>query len=59
MLQPLNKDKFEYELQVLVNQANQEELELDYVYDALNRQALIAETILRLSIERAYKERFN
>ena len=54
----MNSNEFEYELQRLVHLANQEEVPIDYVYDALNRQTIIAETILRLSIEKAYKERF-
>jgi hypothetical protein len=49
---------FEIRLQELVFQANQEEIPLDYVYSILNRQTIIAETILRLNIEKAYKERF-
>lgn len=51
-------DDFEVALQNLFSIANEEELPIDYIYDILNRQALIAETILRLSIEKAYKERF-
>lgn len=51
-------EDFEYLIQSLVKRANEEELPIDYVYDILNRQAIIAETILKLSIEKAYKERF-
>jgi len=51
-------DDFEYEIQRLVHLANQEEIPIDDIYNVLNRQTIIAETILRLSIEKAYKERF-
>lgn len=51
----MTADDFEVKLQELVHQANQEEIPIDDVY---SRQVLIVETILRLSIEKAYKERF-
>jgi len=54
----MTADDFEVKLQELVHQANQEEIPIDDVYSILDRQVLIAETILRLSIEKAYKERF-
>lgn len=54
----MTEDDFEYRLQQLVHEANAEEIPIDYIYSILNRQTMIAETILRLSIEQAYKERF-
>ncbi len=55
----MTEDEFEYRLQKLVHEANAEEVPIDYIYSILNRQTIIAETILRLSIEKAYKERFH
>jgi hypothetical protein len=49
---------FETAIQDLFRKANEEELPIDYIYDILHRQALIAETILKVGIEMAYKERF-
>jgi hypothetical protein len=49
---------FEVELQRLVQEANTAGIPIDDVYNALHGQALIAETILKLEIEQAYKERF-
>lgn len=54
----MTPEDFEYRLQKLVHEANSEEIPIDYIYSILNRQTMIAETILRLSIEMAYKERF-
>lgn len=54
----MTEDEFEYRLQKLVHEANAEEVPIDYIYSILNRQTIIAETILRLGIEQAYKERF-
>lgn len=54
----MTENDFEYQLQKLVHEANAEEVPIDYVYSILNRQTIIAETILRLGIEQAYKERF-
>ena len=51
-------EDFELAIQQLFAKANEEELPIDYIYDILHRQALIAETILKLGIEMAYKERF-
>lgn len=51
--------EFDIKIQEVVNQANQGELEIDYIYSVLNRQTIIAETILKLSIEKAYKQRFD
>ena len=55
----MNEIDFEVELQDLVHRANREEVPIDYIYSILNRQTIIAETILRLGIEKAYKERFH
>lgn len=54
----MTEQDFEVKVQQLVHEANREEVAIDHVYSILNRQALIAETILRLSIEKAYKSRF-
>jgi hypothetical protein len=54
----MTADEFKYKLQQLVHEANVEEIPIDDVYSILDRQTIIAETILRLSIESAYKERF-
>jgi hypothetical protein len=51
-------EQFELTIQHLFAKANEEELPIDYIYDILHRQALIAETILKVGIEMAYKERF-
>jgi len=51
-------EEFEVDIQKLFTKANEEELPIDYIYDVLHRQALIAETILKVGIEMAYKERF-
>ena len=59
MLSQMTEVDFEIELQDLVHRANCEEVPIDYIYSILNRQTIIAETILRLSIEKAYKERFH
>lgn len=40
------------------NRANRADLDIGDVYHVLNGQKIIAETILKLSIENAYKERF-
>jgi hypothetical protein len=54
----MNIEQFEQAIQNLFHKANEEELPIDYIYDVLHRQALIAETILKVGIEMAYKERF-
>lgn len=54
----MTESDFEYKLQQLVKEANTEEIPIDDIYSILNRQTILAETILRLSIEKAYKERF-
>ena len=55
----MTKDDFELAIQKLFAQATQEELEIDSIYSVLHGQALIAETILKLSIEQSYKARWN
>ncbi len=50
---------FEWKLQKLLHEANAAGVQIDDVYKALNGQTLIAETLLKLEIEQAYKERFN
>lgn len=54
----MTANDFELKLQQLFSEANAEEIPIDYIYSILNRQTLIAETILRFGIEQAYKERF-
>lgn len=52
-------DQFRNGIIVLFNQANRADLDIGDIYQVLNGQAIIAETILKLSIENAYKERFS
>lgn len=54
----MTKDDFEIALQGLFAQANRDEVDIGDIYNILHSQVLIAETILKLSIERAYKERW-
>lgn len=54
----MTENDFEVRLQQLFHEANAEEVPIDFIYSILNRQTIIAETILRFSIEQAYKERF-
>ena len=54
----MTKEDFELAIQQLFHQANKEELDIGDIYHVLHGQALIAETILKLSIEKAYKERW-
>lgn len=54
----MDAQAFEWKLQQLVHEANAAGVQIDDVYKALHGQALIAETILKLEIEQAYKERF-
>ena len=49
---------FEWKLQQLLHEANAAGVQIDDVYKALHGQTLLTETILRLEIEQAYKERF-
>ena len=54
----MNAANFEYRLQQLIHEANAAEIPIDDLYQAVHGQSLILETLLRLSIEQAYKERF-
>lgn len=54
----MTKDDFKIALQRLFHQANKEELDIGDIYEVLHSQALIAETILKLSIEKEYKNRW-
>lgn len=51
-------DDFEIAIQQLFAQANREELDIGDVYHVLHGQTMIAETILKLTIEKAYKDRW-
>lgn len=52
-------DEFHVGIQQLFFQANQANLDVGDIYHVLDSQKIIAETILKLSIENAYKERFS
>lgn len=52
-------DDFHMGIVQLFSEANKSGLDIGDIYQILNGQAIIAETILKLSIENAYKERFN
>ncbi len=52
----MTKDDFHLAIQQLFAQANKAELEIDSIYEVLHGQALIAEVILKLGIEKAYKQ---
>jgi hypothetical protein len=52
-------DDFHIAIQDLFRQANAAGLDIGDIYHVLNGQTIIAETILKLSIENAYKERFD
>jgi hypothetical protein len=52
-------DDFHISIQDLFRQANQAGLDIGDIYHVLDGQKIIAETILKLSIENAYKERFD
>ncbi len=54
----MTKNEFHVAIQRLFHEANKEELDIGDIYQVLHGQALIAETILKLSIEKAYKERW-
>lgn len=51
-------DDFHNAIQRLFFEANQAGLDIGDIYHVLDGQKIIAETILKLSIENAYKERF-
>jgi hypothetical protein len=52
-------DDFHMGIVHLFSEANKSGLDIGDIYQILNGQTIIAETILKLSIENAYKERFN
>lgn len=52
-------DEFHVSVQQLFAEANRSSLDIGDIYHVLNGQKIIAETILKLSIENAYKERFS
>lgn len=54
----MTKDEFHVAIQQLFHQANKEELDIGDIYHILHGQALIAETILKLSIEKEYKAKW-
>ncbi len=51
-------DDFYRDIVQLFAEANRSGLDIGDIYHVLNGQTIIAETILKLSIENAYKERF-
>jgi len=51
--------EFHEGIQRLFFEANQSNLDIGDIYHVLDGQKIIAETILKLSIENAYKERFS
>jgi hypothetical protein len=52
-------DDFHMGIVHFFSEANKSGLDIGDIYQILNGQTIIAETILKLSIENAYKERFN
>ncbi len=54
----MTKEEFHITIQQLFHQANKDEIDIGDIYHILHEQALIAETILKLTIEKAYKERW-
>lgn len=52
----MTKEEFEVAIQCLFHEANKHEIDIGDIYHILHGQALIAETILKLSIEKAYKQ---
>lgn len=54
----MNKNDFEVAIQKLFHEANLAEIDIGDIYQVLHGQTLIAETILKISIEKAYKERW-
>jgi hypothetical protein len=53
----MTKDEFHVAIQQLFHQANKDEIDIGDIYHILHGQTLIAETILKLSIEKAYKQK--
>lgn len=55
----MTKLEFSNSLMDLINEANKSGVDIGDVYETLNFQTIYTETILRLSIEKAYNERFD
>lgn len=55
----MTKVDFHNSIVDLFNKANKNNIDIGDIYEVLNGQTIIAETILRLSIEKAYIERFD
>jgi hypothetical protein len=54
----MNAAEFGVKLQQLMYEANAAEISIDDLYLAVHGQSLLLETLLKLEIEQAYKERF-
>jgi len=54
----MTANDFAVALQQLVHEANASQVAIDDLYAILHGQSLIMETLLKLEIEQAYKERF-
>jgi hypothetical protein len=52
----MTKDQFSEALAALIKEAHEEELEIDAMYEVLNTQTVVACTILKFHVEKAYKE---
>lgn len=51
-------DDFKVELQNLIHEANSARIDIGDLYSEVHTQGILLETLLRLEIENAYKERF-
>jgi hypothetical protein len=51
----MTKEEFESEIYMLVEYARAEQIESVDIYEILNTQAVVAETIFRLDVEKAFK----
>lgn len=54
----MTPENFAYKLQRLVHEANAAQVPLEDMYHAVHGQDLLLETLLKLEIEKAYKERY-
>jgi hypothetical protein len=54
----MKKEDFEAIIKAAFNEANENEVPIDQIYDVLNRHTLIAKTVLEYTIVQVYKERF-
>ena len=52
----MTKDEFADALSALIKEAHTEELDIDAMYEVLNMQTVVAHTLLKFHIEKAYKE---